>query len=84
MPLEKRKAKVATNKLAFWESLIDLTVEPTRYLKEGEIVSIVGTATTYGGIFGDKEYYKVDHPMYGVGYMRTEGLEVKQDGRDTG
>lgn len=84
MPLEKRKAKVATKKLAFWESLIDLTVEPTRYLKEGETVFIVGTATTYGGIFGDKEYYKVDHPTYGVGYMRTEGLEVKQDGRDTG
>lgn len=79
MPEQKRKAKVITKKLAFWEPLIDLAVEPTRYLKEGEVVSIVGTATTYGGIFGDKEYYKVDHPAYGVGYMRTEGLEVKQE-----
>ena len=75
MPETRRKAKVSTKNLAFWESLFQMLDEPTRYLKENETVFILGTATTYGGIFGDKEYYKVDHPTYGVGYMRTEGLE---------
>lgn len=76
MPAERRKAKVVTKKLAFWETLIELCDEPTRYLKEGETVNIIGTAVTYGGLFGDREYYKIDHPTYGVGYMRTEGLEA--------
>lgn len=77
MPVERIKAKVATKKLAFWETLIDVTDEPAKYLKEGESVVILGNATTFGGVFGDKEYYKVEHPAYGVGYMRTEGLEVQ-------
>lgn len=81
MPAERRKAKVATKKLAFWETLIDFCgEEPTRYLKEGETVFLIGTAVVYGGLFGDKEYYKVDHPTYGVGYMRTEGLEEVRNG----
>jgi hypothetical protein len=76
--MEKTKAKVTTKKLAFWETLIDVAGEPTRYLQEGEKVTILGNATTFGGLFGDKEYYKVEHPTYGVGYMRTEGLEVSK------
>lgn len=76
MPEQKRKAKVVTKKLAFWESLCQMLDEPTRYLNENETVFIIGTAIAYDPKFGDKEYYKVDHPTYGVGYMRTEGLEV--------
>lgn len=74
------KAKVNVPKLAFWESLIDVEAEPKLYLKRGEEIYVVGTAqTSYGGIFGDKEYYKVQHHIHGLGYVRTEGLEVKTD-----
>ena len=73
------KAKVITKRLAFWESLIDVCGEPTKYLKAGEAVTIVGEAqTSYAGIFGDKEYYKIQHHVYGRGYVRKEGLEFKQ------
>lgn len=75
MPTEKTQAKVAAKKLAFWESLIDLEAEPTRYLEKNEKVTILGSASVYGGIFADKEYYKVSHNIYGMGYMRKEGLE---------
>ena len=73
------KAKVNVSKLAFWESLIDVESEPKLYLKRGEELSIVGTPQTfYGGIFGDKEYYKVQHHVYGLGYVRKEGLDFMQ------
>lgn len=74
MPAERTKAKVSTKQLAFWETLIDVQDEPARYLKYGECVTIIGNVITFGGLFGDKEYYKVDHPLYGLGYMRKEGL----------
>ena len=72
------KAKVSTGKLAFWENLFDVEEEdaPKRYLDRGEQVTVIGTATVYGGRFGDKEYFKVNHHIYGLGYMRKEGLEV--------
>lgn len=76
MPTEKTQAKVEAKKLAFWESLIDLEAEPTRYLEKNEKVTILGSASVYGGIFADKEYYKVSHHIYGMGYMRKEGLEA--------
>lgn len=72
------KAKVNVPKLAFWESLIDVCGEPTKYLKENDTVTIAGEAkTSYAGIFGDKEYYKVQHHVYGLGYVRKEGLEFQ-------
>lgn len=74
--MERIKAKVSTKNLAFWESLVDCGDEPTRYLKYGEVVTILGTVTAFGGIQGDKEYCKVEHPVYGLGYMRKEGLEA--------
>ena len=73
----KTKATVKVPKLAFWESLIDLKAEPTRYLERGDKVAIQGTAITFGGVFADKEYYKINHPIYGMGYVRTEGLAVQ-------
>lgn len=74
------KAKVTARKLAFWESLIDVEGEPKRYLEKGEQLYIVGNATTsYAGLFGDKEYFKVQHHVYGLGYVRKEGLEVMQN-----
>lgn len=68
------KVTVASKELAFWESLFECDAEPTRYLKRGEQVEIVGTKTVYGGLHGDKEYYKVKHPYYGLGYMLKDGF----------
>ena len=67
---------VNSRKVAFWESLIDVNAEPTTYLKEGDKVKITANVTVYGGLFGDKEYYKVNHPAYGIGYVITSGLDV--------
>lgn len=75
----KNKARVAAKKLAFWESLIDICDEPARYLKEGETVTVLGDSVIYGGRFGDREYFKVNHHVYGMGYMLKEGLEVAVD-----
>ena len=74
MAQERTKAKVNVKNLAFWETLIDAESEAAKYLKFGEQVTVLGSAVTFGGLFGDKEYFKVDHPLYGVGYVRTEGL----------
>ena len=72
--MPNNKVKVASKELSFWESLFECGEEPTRYLKRGEEVQIVGTKTVYGGIHGDKEYYKVKHPVFGIGYMLKEGF----------
>lgn len=68
--------KVNTRKLAFWESLIDVDGEPTRYLEFGDKFTITANAIVYGGLFGDKEYYKVNHPTFGIGYVLVSGIEV--------
>lgn len=80
MAIEKTKAKVNVRNLAFWETLIDADadIEPAKYLKFGEQIVILGSAITFGGLFGDKEYFKVNHPYYGVGYVRTEGLKTQE------
>lgn len=75
MLIERTKAKVTANKLAFWETLIDLEGEPAKYLKNGEKVTIIGNVASYGGLFSDKEYCKIEHSLYGNGYVRKEGLE---------
>ena len=75
----KNKARVAAKKLAFWESLIDICDEPARYLKEGDTVTVFGDSVIYGGRYGDKEYFKANHHVYGMGYMLKEGLEVAVD-----
>lgn len=68
-----RKVTIKARQLAFWETLMD--VEPIRYLNRGDCVEIVGSVTMYGGTFADKEYYKVRHQFYGVGYMLKAGLD---------
>lgn len=75
--MTKSKAKVVSSKLAFWESLMDISDKPARYLKFGDTVNVLGDTQTYAGIFGDKAYYKVEHTLHGVGYMLAEGLEVQ-------
>lgn len=77
--MARTKAKVVSGKLAFWESLMDISDKPARYLKYGDTVTILGDTQTYAGIFGDKAYYKVEHVLYGVGYMLAEGLEVSDN-----
>lgn len=70
---QKTTLQVAARNLGFWESLCD--IEPIRYLKHFETVILIAQTSVYGGIHGDKEYLKVKHPLYGVGYMLKEGLE---------
>ena len=74
----KIKAKVDVKHLAFWESLLDMCDEPKKYLNYGETVVAIGDAIIYGGLFGDKQYYKVSHPLNGIGYVRKEGLVVQE------
>lgn len=78
--MTRTKVKVITKRLAFWETLIDCgcDAEPLRYLNYGETVLVLGNSMIFGGVMGDKEYCKVEHPIYGVGYMRKEGLEEIQ------
>lgn len=75
--MARLKAKVATGRLAFWESLIDIGDKPTRYFNQGEVITVVDDTEIYPTLFADKAYYKVEHPMYGRGYMRKDGLEVQ-------
>ena len=71
--MSKTILKVKSRNLAFFETLCD--IEPQRYLKYGEKVELISTTTVYGGLHGDKEYFKVSSPEYGVGYMLSKGLE---------
>jgi hypothetical protein len=75
MPQQTRKVKLNTRELAFWESLYDCGEEPKRYLKRGDEIEVLASATLYGGPHGDKEYYKVKHHVYGLGYMLKEGVD---------
>lgn len=65
-------SKDQTKQLAFWETLIDYY--PKAYMNPGEKVELVTDRVYYGGGYGDKEYYKVQHGTYGVGYMLKSGL----------
>lgn len=71
--MSKPVLQVASRNLAFFETLCD--IEPKRYLNRGEKVELIATTTIYGGLHGDKEYFKVNSPTYGIGYMLSEGLE---------
>lgn len=77
--MARLKAKVKTDKLAFWESLIDLGDKPTRYINKGEIITITDDTEIYPTLFADKAYVKVAHNTYGMGYMRKDGLEVQNE-----
>ena len=65
-------SKDQLKQLAFWETLIDYS--PIAYLNPGEKVELISDRVYYGGIHGDKEYYKVNHSLHGVGYMLKAGL----------
>ena len=75
--MARLKAKVVTGKLAFWESLIDIGDKPTRYINQGEVITIADDTEIYPTLFADKAYVKVEHHTYGMGYMRKDGLEVQ-------
>lgn len=77
--MSKTILQVKSRNLAFFETLCD--IEPQRYLKHGERVELVSITTIYGGLHGDKEYFKVSSPDYGVGYMLSEGLEEVTNAR---
>lgn len=74
--MKKQTIKISplySKQLAFWESLFD--TEPKAYLNSGDKVQLVTDQIYYGGDHGDKEYYKVNHNTFGVGYMLKEAFE---------
>lgn len=75
--MARLKAKVKAGKLAFWESLIDIGDKPTKYINQGEVITITDDTLIYPTLFADKAYVKVSHNTYGMGYMRMDGLEVQ-------
>lgn len=79
MQMTKKQAVVSpqhSRQLAFWETLIDIDDGPVQYLDAGEKVTIITDTVSYGGVHADKEYCKVQHPIYGTGYMLKEGLAL--------
>ena len=78
--MAKRVKVVLSHNLAFWENLIDTVEdEPKRYLKRGEKVVIINPTPVYGGRYGDREYYRVNHPVHGAGYILTKGVDLDVD-----
>lgn len=83
---QKRKFKVSSNskKLAFFRDIKDCETPSKTYFKVGTVVEVLDTfSPIYGGIYGDKEYFKVSHPDYGTGYMLKEGLEEVKSNEQT-
>lgn len=77
--MQQKKAMVDpkfSKQLAFWETLIDIDADntPAQYLDTGDKVTIIADNVFYAGPHTDKEYCKVRHSMYGLGYMLKEGL----------
>ena len=75
--MARLKAKVKADRLAFWESLIDIGDKPAQYINRGTDITITDDTEIYPTPFADKAYVKVDYGMYGMGYVRKDGLEVQ-------
>lgn len=62
--------------LGFFSKLEDtICGEPKYFLKTKERVERIEISQIFGGIYRDKEYFKVTSPKYGIGYMLSDGLE---------
>lgn len=75
----KHKPRTLTVKwrnLAFWEDVTDIPNESiaTKYLTEGETVTLVDEQFYYRNPWVDKPYYKVNHYIYGDGYVLAEAF----------
>lgn len=72
------KSRVMVNKhrnLAFWSDMSCIDVEEaTKYLHEGERVSLMEEQFYYRAPWSDKPYYHVKHNIYGEGYVLAEAF----------
>lgn len=65
--------------VAFWTKIVeeddDITITtPYRYLEEGDTVTLVEEKFYYRTPWADKPYYKVNHKVYGEGYILSDAF----------
>lgn len=66
---------VKWRKLAFWDDISEDAPDiATRYLDEGETVTLIAEEFFYRAPWADKPYYKVNHYVYGDGYVLAEAF----------
>lgn len=63
---------VKYKKLAIWNDLCETIT--TRYLDEGDTVTLLEPKFYYRGTMADKPYYHVNHHVYGEGYCLAEAF----------
>ena len=72
---KKKTLTVKFKKLAFWSDISDESDTITsKYLDEGENVTLVEEKFYYRAPWSDKPYYKVNHHIYGEGYCLAEAF----------
>lgn len=75
--VKKKSAKpspltVKYKKLALWTDLCETIT--TRYLDEGETLTLLEPKFYYRNPMADKPYYHVSHHIYGEGYCLAEAF----------
>ncbi len=63
---------VKYKKLALWGNLCETVT--TRYMDEGDTVTLLEPKFYYRGTMADKPYYHVNHHIYGDGYCLAEAF----------
>lgn len=72
---KKKTLKVKYRKLAFWDDISEDTDTITsRYLNEGETLTLLEEKFYYRVPWSDKPYYHVNHHIYGEGYCLAEAF----------
>jgi len=69
----QRTLTVKQRNLAFWYDITKESNAP-KYLKKGETVTLLDAKFYYGAPWADKPYYKVNHHIYGDGYVLAEAV----------
>lgn len=72
---KKTKSQTLTvkyRKLALWNDLCETIA--TRYMDEGETVTLLEPEFYYREPWADKPYYHVNHHIYGEGYCLAEAF----------
>lgn len=76
--VKRNHARILTVKwrqLAFWTDISEEASDiATKYLEEGETVKLVDEQFYYRAPWADKPYYKVNHHVYGEGYVLAEAF----------
>ena len=72
---KKKILTVKFRKLAFWNEIFDDAETITsKYLNEGETVTLLEEKFYYRAPWSDKPYYHVNHHIYGDGYCLAEAF----------